>query len=43
MLPNRQKEAYEAFYETTANNGILDPQTTVMVQLAASFIMGCYP
>jgi hypothetical protein len=43
MLPEKQKQAYEAFYATTAKNGILDPKTTVMVQLAASFAIGCYP
>ena len=43
MLPKKQKQTYEDFYESTANNGILDQKTTVMIQLAASFVMGCYP
>lgn len=43
MLPRRQKETYEAFFASTCDNGLLDPQTTVMIQLAASFESGCYP
>jgi hypothetical protein len=43
MLPDKQNQAYEAFYESTVHNKILDPKTTVMIQLAASFVMGCYP
>jgi hypothetical protein len=43
MLPEKQKQAYEEFYESTAKNEIVDPKTTVMVQLAASFAIGCYP
>lgn len=43
MLPESQKQAYEHFFESTEKNGILDPKTTVMIQLAASFMIGCYP
>jgi hypothetical protein len=43
MLPENQKEAYEAFYASTVDNGIVDEKTTVMIQLAASFVIGCYP
>lgn len=43
MLPEKQKQRYEAFYESTAHNEILDPKTTIMIQLAASFVMDCYP
>lgn len=43
MLPDKQKQAYETFYESTAHNDILDPKATIMIQLSASFIMGCYP
>jgi hypothetical protein len=43
MLPERQKQKYEAFYESTTKNEILDQKTTVMIQLAASLVMGCYP
>ena len=43
MLPERQKQKYEEFFDSTAKNGILDMKTTVMIQLAASFSIGCYP
>lgn len=43
MLPEKQKTAYEAFYHATEDNGILDAKTTVMIQLAASLVIGCYP
>jgi hypothetical protein len=43
MLPPGQKNAYEAFYAATADNGILDARTTVVAQLAAAFVAGCYP
>lgn len=43
MLPVWQKQKYEEFYESTAKNEILDPKTTIMLQLAVSFVMGCYP
>ena len=43
MLPQKQKQTYEAFFASTEANGILDPKTTLMVQLAASFVIGCYP
>jgi len=43
MLPKKQKQAYEKFYESTDKNEILDKKTTIMIQLASSFILGCYP
>ena len=43
MLPRKQREPYEAFFASTVENGVLDPKTTVMIQLAASFVIGCYP
>jgi alkylhydroperoxidase/carboxymuconolactone decarboxylase family protein YurZ len=43
LLPERQNQTYEEFYESTANNEILDQKTTIMIQLAASFALGCYP
>lgn len=43
LLPEKQKHAYEAFYESTAKNEILDQKTTLMIQLATSFAIGCYP
>ena len=43
MLPEVQKKAYEAFFESTAENEILNEKTTIMIQLAASLALGCYP
>jgi hypothetical protein len=43
MLPENLNRVYTDFFETTADNTILSKKTTVMVQLAASFALGCYP
>jgi len=43
MLPERQNQKYEAFFESTVTNEILDQRSTLMVQLAAAFVIGCYP
>jgi len=43
MLPESQKKKFEAFYESTVKNDLLDPKTTIMIQLATSFAIGCYP
>jgi hypothetical protein len=43
MLPAKQKKAYASFYNATANNAVLDQKTTIMIQLAASMSIGCYP
>jgi hypothetical protein len=43
MLPEAQKIAFEAFFESTENNGIIDEKMTIMIQLAASLAIGCYP
>lgn len=43
MLPEKQKRTYETFFESTVDNGVLDRKTTTMIQLAASFAIGCYP
>jgi hypothetical protein len=43
MLPEMQKQKYEDFFESTARNEILDKKTTIMIQLSASFSIGCYP
>lgn len=43
MLPDKQKQTYETFYESTSNNDVLDEKTTVLIQLATSFAIGCYP
>ena len=43
MLPQKNKLTYEAFFASTETSDILDPKTTLMVQLAVSFAIGCYP
>jgi hypothetical protein len=43
VLPEELKSAYEGFYDATKDNGHFDAKTTVMIQLAAAFAIGCYP
>lgn len=43
MLPRKQHETYEAFYDSARNNDILEPKTTLMLHLAAAMALGCYP
>jgi hypothetical protein len=43
MLPVKQQQAYNNFYNTTLENGIFDAKTTLLLQLAASMAIGCYP
>ena len=43
MLPEKQKAAYRAFYESTRENGILDEKTTILLHMAAAMAFGCYP
>jgi len=43
MLPEIKKNAYEAFYDSTANNDIINEKVTAMIQLATSLALGCYP
>jgi len=43
MLPENQKKAYAAFYDAAHKNDILDRKTTLLLHLAASLALGCYP
>lgn len=43
MLPEKQKQAYRAFYATARGNDILDPKTTLLLHLASAMALGCYP
>ncbi len=43
MLSEKQKSTYTSFYDSTVENDILDDKTTVMIQLASSFAIACYP
>jgi hypothetical protein len=43
MLPEKQNKAYTNFYNSTMDNEILDSKTTLLIQLATSLAIGCYP
>ena len=43
MLPEKEGQAYRAFYSAARNNEILDSRTTLMLHLAAAMAYGCYP
>ena len=43
MLPEKQKRAYKAFYDSARHNESLDEKTTLLIHLAAAFALGCYP
>lgn len=43
MVSGKQKDAFEAFYDAAHQNSALDRKTTLMVHLAASMAVGCYP
>jgi AhpD family alkylhydroperoxidase len=43
MLPEHLKQSFVNFHNTMTSNGILDPKTTVMIQLGAAMALGCYP
>ena len=43
MLPDNLNQAYTDFFEATADNSVLSKRATIMIQLAASLALGCYP
>jgi alkylhydroperoxidase/carboxymuconolactone decarboxylase family protein YurZ len=43
MLPKKQNKAFTDFYNSANTNDILDSKTTLMIHLAASMAVGCYP
>ncbi len=43
MLTGKQKELYDAFYESTHTNKFLDERTELLVGLAAAIAMNCNP
>jgi len=43
MLPEKLQQTYEAFFNAASENEVLDPKTTVLVQMAAAMAIGCYP
>lgn len=43
MLIKEQKKIYDKYYDSAKNNTILEPKTTLLVHLAVSMTIGCYP
>ena len=43
MLPEKQKKAYRAFYDSARHNEYFDEKTTILLHLASAFAIGCYP
>lgn len=43
MLPETQTQTFRSFYSSARLNDILDPKTTLLIHLAVSMMIGCYP
>ena len=43
MAPEKQMKAFDKFYNSVRNNKILDPKTTLLIQMATAMAVGCYP
>jgi hypothetical protein len=43
MLSEKQHKAFGEFYKSARYNRMLDAKTTVMIHLASSLSVGCYP
>ena len=43
MTPEKQIKAFNEFYITACNNEILDPKTTLLIQIGTAMAVGCYP
>lgn len=43
MLPDKLKKSFDQFYDSAGKNDILEPKTTIMLQLATAMSVGCYP
>jgi len=43
MLPENLNQRYTDFFEATANNNVISKRATIMIQIAASLALGCYP
>ncbi|PLX23720.1 MAG: carboxymuconolactone decarboxylase family protein [Marinilabiliales bacterium] len=40
---DKQKAAFNAFYQSARHNGVLDNKTSLLVHLGAAMAVGCYP
>ncbi|HYA41089.1 MAG TPA: hypothetical protein VEF34_07280 [Syntrophobacteraceae bacterium] len=43
MIAQHLKQSFADFHNTVVNNGVIDPRTTLMIQLGAAMAVGCYP
>ena len=43
MLTDRQKDRWNAFYDSARHNDVLDERTTLLVHLASALAAGCEP
>ena len=43
MLTEKQLKAYNDFYDSARSNDILEPKTTLLIDLAPAMAVGCYP
>ncbi len=43
MKANDPLNAYRQFYDAARQNQVLEAKTTLMIHLAASMAIGCYP
>ncbi len=43
MIPTKQLNAFNEFQNMVRNNDILEPKVTLMLHLAATMAVGCYP
>jgi alkylhydroperoxidase/carboxymuconolactone decarboxylase family protein YurZ len=43
MLPEKQQQKFNEFYDAARNSGTLDPKTTRLLHLAAAMALGCTP
>ncbi|MCP4901007.1 MAG: carboxymuconolactone decarboxylase family protein [bacterium] len=43
MMSKEQRKTYREFYNSARQNPTLDPKVTLMIHLAASMAVGCYP
>ena len=43
MLPKKQRDAFNSFYDASRHNETLDPKTTLMIHLASAMAVGCDP
>ncbi len=43
MIPEKQINAFNEFYNSARNNDILDPKTTLLIHMATAMAVACYP